>query len=180
MSEFQQLVYASRATFAPTRGHSSIDIEVARILTISKRNNPRRGLVGALYFSNGYFFQCLQGPAQAIDTLYTQLQSDPRHRDVKTLQRKPIAEPSFSEWAMKYVPNASEVRSVLQRFGRSAFDPYSFDAPIVDAMVDLLRLGPDGSARLSAGSEPATVARSWLWPALAAGVAVIILLWALL
>ena len=162
MSDYQQLVYASRATFAPTRGVSSIDIEVARILTASRRNNPRRGLVGALYYSNGFFFQCLQGSAQALDTLYAQLASDPRHRDIVTLQRKPIAAPSFSEWAMKYVPNASEIKTVLARFGRDQFDPLSFDEPVTEAMVDLLRLGPD--ANLAAGAtEQSALRNKWLW-----------------
>ena len=49
MSDLQRMVYASRATFASSRQGSGIELEVARILMQSRRNNPRRGLAGALY-----------------------------------------------------------------------------------------------------------------------------------
>lgn len=167
MSDCQQLVYASRATFAPTRGASSIDIAVARILTVSRRNNPSRGLVGALYYSNGFFFQCLQGPGEALDTLCAQLSSDPRHRDIKILQRKPITAPTFSQWEMKYVPDAASIQNLLVRFGRKRFEPLTFDEPLTDAMVDLLRLGPDVSIALHSGNT-ANAKMRWVWAALAA------------
>jgi hypothetical protein len=70
MADLQRMVYASRATFAPSRQGNGIDVEVARILMQSRRNNPRRGLVGALYYGDGAFFQCLEGEPAAIDEVY--------------------------------------------------------------------------------------------------------------
>jgi hypothetical protein len=143
MSDFQRMVYASRATFAPSRPGGGIDLEVARILMQSRRNNPRSGLVGALYYDDSYFFQCLEGEAAAIDELSARIALDPRHTDMKVLGRHPIAARSFSVWAMKYVPNASEVQALLARHDLKQFDPYSFDETLVAAMVDLLRQGAD-------------------------------------
>ena len=47
MSDLQRMVYASRATFAPSLQGSGIELDVARILMQSRRNNPRRGTASA-------------------------------------------------------------------------------------------------------------------------------------
>ncbi|WP_290888791.1 BLUF domain-containing protein [Arenimonas sp.] len=148
MSSLLRLTYASRARFDDVNGSAGIHPEVARILIQSRRNNPRRGLVGALYFGDGCFFQCLEGPAAEVEALYQQLHADPRHHDLKVLAREDIARRSFSSWAMKLVPNASQVRRLMARHGRATFDPYSFDADLLAAMNRLLVEGPD--AKLAA------------------------------
>lgn len=138
MSDIQQLVYASRATFQSTANGGGVEPEVARILMQSRRNNPRRGLVGALYYGDGCFFQCLEGPQGEIDKLYEQLMKDPRHRDLTVLRRQFIGHTSFAGWSMKYVPAATDVQTLLALHGKDRFDPYSFDNALLDAMVTLL------------------------------------------
>ena len=152
MKDLVRLVYASRATFKP--GHAGeIDVEVARILMQSRRHNPRAGLVGALYYSDGLFFQCLEGTVEAVEGLYARLHNDPRHKDLSVLQRQAITQPSFSTWAMKYVPNASEVNALLARHKLASFDPYRFDPPMIDAMVALLLRGTDFSPMTGPGPK---------------------------
>ncbi|HEU0152586.1 MAG TPA: BLUF domain-containing protein [Arenimonas sp.] len=148
MASLLRLTYASRARFDDVNGSAGIHPEVARILIQSRRNNPRRGLVGALYFGDGCFFQCLEGPAAEVEALYQRLHDDPRHHDLKVLARDVVARPSFSGWAMKLVPNASEVRRLMARHGRASFDPYSFDAALLAETTRLLLEGPD--AKLAA------------------------------
>ena len=140
---FVRLVYASRATFPTGADSASVNADVARILMQSRRNNPANGLVGALYLAEGCFFQCLEGPAEAVDALYRRLGSDPRHRDLAVLSRESIQQPSFASWSMKYVPNASVVRQLLDRHKLRSFDPYSFDPATLSDMVALLLSGPD-------------------------------------
>lgn len=141
VSEYQRLVYASRATFPPIGNGTGIDPEIARILMQSRRNNPANGLVGALYYADGYFFQCLEGRAAAIEQLYARLHHDPRHTDLKILGRQAISAPSFSSWAMKFVPNAKVVSALLARHGRKVFDPSTFDAATIRELVELLLHG---------------------------------------
>ncbi|WP_374602319.1 BLUF domain-containing protein [Arenimonas sp.] len=143
MSRHLRLVYASRSTFAPIREGAGIHPEVARILVQSRRNNARQRIVGGLYFADGSFFQCLEGRESEVQALYDRLAADPRHRDVRLLDRREIDEPSFGEWAMKHVPNAPEVQKLLARHGRSGFDPHSFPPALVDEMVGLLLERPD-------------------------------------
>ena len=152
-TQFIRLVYASRATFPAGLDNASVNADVARILMQSRRNNPANGLVGALYLSDGCFFQCLEGPAEAVDALYKRLPKDTRHRDLTVLSRESIDRPSFSSWSMKYVPNASVVRQLLDRHGLVSFDPYSFSPAMLSDMVGLLLSGPD--AVLASRPEPA-------------------------
>ncbi|HEX5305759.1 MAG TPA: BLUF domain-containing protein [Dyella sp.] len=189
MPDIQQLVYASRATFQASDNGGGVEPEVARILMQSRRNNPRRGLVGALYYGDGCFFQCLEGPQGEIDKLYEELMKDPRHRDLTVLRRQFIASTSFAGWSMKYVPAASDVQTLLAMHGKSRFDPYSFDNELLDAMVTLLHhrssegLNPMPAAPgpRAAGADPvvrgATPSRSLgmrlVWVALAVAAVVI-------
>lgn len=143
MSNFQRLVYSSHAAFPQDQDEGGINRNVARILMQSRRNNPRSGLVGALYFGDGNFFQCLEGEADAIDVLCETIRLDPRHRGMKILGRHPIESRSFSVWAMKYIPNANEVQALLAKHGLNRFEPESFDDSMISAMVGLLRQGSD-------------------------------------
>lgn len=143
MPRHLRLVYASRANFPSIRNGAGIHPEVARILIQSRRNNARRRVVGGLYFADGCFFQCLEGPAEVVETLYQKLHSDPRHRDLKLLDRREIPAPSFREWTMKHIPDAPEIRDLLARHGRTGFEPYSFTPELADAMVTLLLGRPD-------------------------------------
>lgn len=103
-----------------------IEPSVARILVQSRINNARRGLVGALYFGDGCFFQCLEGRADEVDRLYAALLQDPRHTDLKVLARRPIERTSFSTWSMKYVPLDAPMKALLRQQGLPGFNPCRF------------------------------------------------------
>ena len=157
-SPFIRLVYASRATFPAGLDNASLNADLARILMQSRRNNPANGLVGALYFADGCFFQCLEGPAEAVDALYKRLPADPRHRDLTVLSREVIQQPSFANWSMKFVPNAAVVRQFLDRHKLPTFDPYAFNPTMLAEMVRLLLKGPDASmAANPADPKPTTI-----------------------
>ena len=104
MPDLIQITYASRSTFAAAAGHRNIESNVARILAKARANNRRDGLAGVLYFGNGYFFQCLEGKAGAVEALLARLLADPRHAGLQVLTRKRITERTFEDWSMKYVP----------------------------------------------------------------------------
>ena len=150
-TDLVRLVYASRANLA-----AGLNADVARILMQSRRNNPPRGLVGALYFSDGCFFQCLEGPAAEVDALYARLGLDDRHRDLMVLSRERIAQPSFASWSMKFVPNARVVGQLLARHGLAGFDPYRFTPALLRDMVALLLSGSDAGPGASADGSPRT------------------------
>ena len=138
-----QIVYVSRSTFTPMPAERGIEPSVARILVQSRVNNSRRGLVGALYFGDGCFFQCLEGHTADVDRLYAALLQDPRHTELKVLARRPIERTSFATWAMKYVPLDAPMKALLRVRGLQTFDPYRFDEGTVAKVLELLGAGRD-------------------------------------
>jgi len=147
MPKLIQIVYISRSTFVPTESFKGIEPNVARILAKSRINNRRNGLVGALYFGDGCFFQCLEGEEAVIDALYAKLQADPRHKSIKLLSRKPVQTQSFPDWTMKYVPVDQQVSRLLLSYGMQTFDPYSFSEEITAKFMLLLRGATDPTWR---------------------------------
>lgn len=143
MSDLTRIIYVSRSTFKPCTGNSGIEPNVARILSESRRNNIKRGLVGVLYYGSGCFFQCLEGTAESIDHLYDSLQKDVRHKDLKVLSRYPIEKISFFDWSMKYVSIDQQVQKLLTQHGMKRFDPYQFNDALVDELVDTFHHVPE-------------------------------------
>ena len=154
MSPWQRIVYISKASFAGADRATTVEPEIGRILMQSRRNNPARGLVGALYYGDGHFFQVLEGEAGSIDALLDALRKDPRHHDLTVLSRRPIEQASFTGWSMKYVAAADEVRRLLASFGHRHFDPYRFDSTQVAAMVGLLQHRPSTAEAPAGGATP--------------------------
>ncbi|MDZ4098810.1 MAG: BLUF domain-containing protein, partial [Methylophilaceae bacterium] len=135
---YTQIVYISRSTFTPNPATNGIEPNVARILTKSRVNNRKNGLVGVLYFGDGCFFQCLEGEEGAVDRLYQTLLHDERHTDIKLLSKKTIEELSFADWSMKYVPLEEDMNRLLVANGYKSFNPYMFSTHMIEKVLELL------------------------------------------
>ena len=144
-SELIRFVYVSQATFKPfsAGANSEIDSYVVNILNQSRKNNKNRNLVGALYYGNGCFFQCLEGQKTDIDALYQILLQDPRHKNLKILSSQPIEKIGFSSWEMKYATIDQEVRTFLRKYSLAKFDPYRFTPAMTDELVSTLQQAED-------------------------------------
>lgn len=133
-----RMAYASRATFKPFDTTDGIDGNVAKILETARRENKKNALVGALYYGNGYFFQCLEGPESAIDSLYAKLLRDGRHTDLKILSTQTIDKIGFLSWEMKFATIDREIRNFLRNHQMIKFDPYKFDPIMSNKLVEIL------------------------------------------
>ena len=138
MTSLTRIIYISRSTFKWSVIDGGIEPAVARILSKSRVNNRKNGLVGVLYFGEGCFFQCLEGETATIEALYAKLLKDPRHKDLKVLVRKSITKLSFNDWAMKYVPVEDKIKQLLAEYGNKNFDPYQFEPELIRQMILLL------------------------------------------
>lgn len=143
MTDLIRIVYISRATFPISRANDGIEPTVARILSTSRTNNRKNGLVGMLYYGDGCFFQCLEGETSKVQALYKTLLKDPRHKDLKVLASEPIKRLSFPDWSMKYVPVDEHMLKLLEEHGFDTFDPYRFDHHLVERVMQLLQGVPD-------------------------------------
>lgn len=139
VQDLYRLAYASRSTFKAFPTEGGIDGNIAQILNTARHANQKVGLVGALYYGNGCFFQCLEGTKAAIDALYSKLLTDQRHKDLKILSYQPIVSSGFSSWEMKYATIDNEVRSFLRQYGITKFDPYKFNDQMTANLVEMLQ-----------------------------------------
>lgn len=140
-----QVIYISRSTFLSVGSSTKIEPQVVQILSESKSNNRKNGLVGVLFFGDGCFFECLEGEEKEIDALVEVLKQDNRHKDLTIISRKEIVNPSFQKWSMKYVPFDASIKDLLSRNGYGNFDPYLFDKEMVDKVLKLLLIADDES-----------------------------------
>lgn len=117
-----RLIYASRMT----RTCQPKDIEA--ILAVSRKNNKRMGVTGALCYSPRGFLQCLEGPRESVNELYRRIVQDTRNVGVTLISYGPIRRRRFADWTMAYM-RADEVdRAILARHGlRGRFDPCVID-----------------------------------------------------
>lgn len=146
MQNLIRLVYISRSTFISSSSARGIEPNVARILAKSRANNRKLGLVGALYFGDGCFFQCLEGEQSVVDDLFAKISADKRHTDLKVLLRESIARTTFADWSMKYVLSEKKVWDLLREEGLHAFDPYRLSDSATRKLLSFLFESNDSDA----------------------------------
>lgn len=132
-----RLIYVSRASFDFNSEVKCIEPTVADILGEARVNNREANIGGALFFAQGYFFQCIEGKERAVYSLYEKLKQDSRHNDLKISYCKHVKRRRFGKWSMKYVPVADEVLDVMKSCGYPEFSPVNFDESDINLIMDL-------------------------------------------
>ncbi|PZN94802.1 MAG: diguanylate cyclase [Alphaproteobacteria bacterium] len=99
-ADLYTLAYFSRSA-TPLRRNSLAAID--DILHISRTNNGKLGITGALLFGEGYFAQVLEGPLPAVEIIFEKIGLDTRHRDITILYNRPLLRRDFSGWSMACV-----------------------------------------------------------------------------
>lgn len=98
------LIYASAAT---------ADLSAAQLgalLAVARGNNTSAAVTGMLLYSEGSFFQVLEGAPGAVDATFARITTDPRHRRATVIIRESIARRAFGEWSMGCAtPSGAEV-----------------------------------------------------------------------
>ena len=94
------------------------------ILSVSRCNNARVGITGALIFNSGCFGQVLEGSADAVEATFERIQQDERHGDVSLLGFEAVPTRAFEAWSMGFVGASAEAgRPFSSVADRSGFDP---------------------------------------------------------
>ena len=93
------------------------------ILAKSEKNNAELGITGLLVILDKKFFQVLEGPSTALNTLYEKIMRDLRHKNPKLLSYAPIHERHFTEWSMKGINwsnmNEQVTSLLIKKYGAS-------------------------------------------------------------
>ncbi|EYD78138.1 hypothetical protein Rumeso_00269 [Rubellimicrobium mesophilum DSM 19309] len=142
-----------RLVFSSVRTDSE-PATVGGILQVSRRNNPRDGVTGALLSSRTRFVQLLEGDAAGLDRCFARIQRDARHRDIRVLLSGPTRELLFPEAPMLGIEAAGldspvaaalsddappdRVMEILRALARRT-DPQPAEVPEADASLVALR-----------------------------------------
>ena len=79
----------------------SSEQDVTDIINASIQNNPSKNITGCLIEGKNSFLQILEGPYDAIKSLYKIISEDNRHTNVTRLCDESIETRLFSDWSMK-------------------------------------------------------------------------------
>jgi hypothetical protein len=90
------LVYISYAS-RPLR-----EDDLLNILTESRLFNKKNKITGMLIYLQEKFIQVLEGEYQTVNTLYKNIQEDPRHRKVTTVLEGNTEHRIFKDWSMGF------------------------------------------------------------------------------
>ena len=94
--DVHRIVYVSTATRA------CADTELEELLNRCRANNAKAGITGMLVYHDQSFLQMIEGPAGALNALFSRLRADTRHHKSVLLLRERIRERSFANWAMGF------------------------------------------------------------------------------
>ena len=115
-----RLIYASR--LKKKLDHAAVE----KIADVSRRNNRKLGVTGALCSSPRGFLQILEGPAEAVNELYNRIVRDPRHADVSLLEYVKVPFREFENWSMAYVRTDEIAQALLHKYStHRVFDPFT-------------------------------------------------------
>jgi hypothetical protein len=112
-NDVHKILYCSRNLIEGAT--AARDAEIQQILEVSRVNNSRDDVTGALLFNAGWFAQVLEGPKPAIERVFERIQRDARHGDVTVLKCGEVGPRDFAEWSMAHVQPLSEHSSESMR-----------------------------------------------------------------
>lgn len=96
MNTLVHLIYASTAA----SGFDNQDLIL--LLRRARESNAQIGVTGILLYIEGSFFQVLEGQQDAVEKQFAKIPADPRHSNVVTIIKEPIAKRAFGEWTMGF------------------------------------------------------------------------------
>lgn len=76
---------------------------IRELLEQSSRDNNEERITGILLYSNGNFFQVLEGEKTAVLELFKKIEQDNRHYDLITIFKKNISSPEFKSYKNQFL-----------------------------------------------------------------------------
>src|SRR3569832_1429890 len=102
MAPLVHLIYASTAT----QGFDQT--ELIALLRKARTANAQVVITGMLLYVAGNFFQVLEGEQPAVEAQFAKIMTDPRHTNVVTIIKEPLAKRSFGDWTMAFAEISRE------------------------------------------------------------------------
>ncbi len=129
-----RLVFHSDVTPGVTKEH------IKSIMAASQAKNPTRGINSMLCFDTTHFLEILEGPHRVVDALYGKIQTDTRHRNVKTAIKDGIDKRLLENWVMLYMGREPPMVDLYRRYcGCDRFAPDRMEPPqIMEFLTEVI------------------------------------------
>jgi hypothetical protein len=75
---------------------------VGAILEVSRSRNLAAGVTGLLIGGGHWWMQLIEGERPSLEPIWNSIRFDRRHSPVVLVQRRPIRQRSFSDWALQF------------------------------------------------------------------------------
>jgi len=123
--------------------------QVDEILRVSRRNNERDALTGALIYDNTAFLQWLEGGQEDIRQVFARISRDSRHGGIRILAVCRLTDRWFPDWSMTAaVTRDQKLRGLklVPHISLSSFDPFGWSdddtTTFMSALSDYLTRRP--------------------------------------
>ena len=90
-------------SYVSTVSSSLYDEEIQEALHFSKNWNNDNSITGILLYSQGNFFQVLEGDQEKLKKLFQRIKDDERHYDIITIFEKEVEAQKFDEYNAGFI-----------------------------------------------------------------------------
>ena len=118
-----------RLTYASTATQEWSPEDLLELLKQARTNNGAKNITGILLYSKGTFFQVLEGEEATVESVYSLIEKDPRHKNCTLIEKLNITERAFPYWSMGFEKiDPKELRKMegLNNFFENDFTPAGF------------------------------------------------------
>lgn len=89
-------------------------VEIARIVSVCRARNNAANVRGVLLFTGLDFAQVLEGPSDAVASVWRKICADARHRDLVTLFDEHASTMWFEDWRVGFPSDIATVNQIAQ------------------------------------------------------------------
>ncbi|MCB7481470.1 BLUF domain-containing protein [Christiangramia sediminis] len=93
------------------------ETQIQEVLNFSRNWNNDHDITGILLYSEGNFFQVLEGEKELLKTLFSRILIDKRHQNVMVIFEKEVSQPKFEDYQSDFI-------SLDSRFEPEEIDVY--------------------------------------------------------
>lgn len=133
----RSITYVSTATeaFGPP--------ELLAMLGQVRPRNEQRGITGVLLYRSGRIIQTLEGPDEAVASVFDQIVDDPRHSDIFVVLHGAIEERQFPNWCMGFenMTDVAPAEGLTSFLDEDVDEAFGGDSSVVTRMLALFRSG---------------------------------------
>ena len=97
------------------------DDQLDELLDQARKLNHTRSITGMLLYSDGSFFQVLEGLSEQVEETFHSISADQRHSNIRLLFKEEIPNRSFHDWSMGFqrmspaeISQISGINNVMQ------------------------------------------------------------------